>query len=93
MMLDFSDPQQPGIFDPNFGWMEPQQGFCFLSLEQALNSIWEFYTHNVSTVPMTKGLRFLDTRDNKNLFFQASQIYVQSPIPSAADLKLKPLRR
>ena len=44
-MVDFSDRQHPGIFDPNFGWMEPQQGFNFLDFELVLNSLWDYYTN------------------------------------------------
>ena len=45
VMVDFSDRQHPGIFDPNFGCMEPQQGFNFLDFELVLNSLWDYYTN------------------------------------------------
>lgn len=44
IVVDFSEPARPGIFDPNFGWMEPAQGFCILRLEMALISLWQFYS-------------------------------------------------
>lgn len=77
ILIDFSDPDHPGIFDPNFGWMEPAQGFCTLSLEQALTTIWEYYTRNFSTTPERKGHRhFAPLTDN--VYMLAYQIYVQS---------------
>ncbi len=77
VLVDFSDPDHPGIFDPNFGWMEPEQGFCTLSLEQALTTIWETYTQNRSTRLDRKGHRhFAPISDG--VYMLAYQIYVQS---------------
>ncbi len=90
VVVDFSDPVHPGIFDPNFGWMEPKQGFCFLGLEQALTSIWTFYTGKEKHTPQRQfsSLRNRDD-DIESAVYQAFQIYVQSlpPVPAIPKVK------
>ena len=48
LVMDLSDPDEPGIFDPNFGWMALHQGTCSLSLEKLLVCLYEFYTGNAN---------------------------------------------
>ncbi len=75
IIVDFTNPEHPGIFDPNFGWMEPAQGFCFLSFERALNSLWEHYTgHNRSN--NVQGVKHHSEIAPK-IAFNAIQLYEQ----------------
>ncbi len=48
MIADFSEAAHPGIFDPNFGWIELRQGHCMLDLEKVLFDLWEHYTDTES---------------------------------------------
>lgn len=59
IVADFSNPDQPGIFDPNFGWMAPEQGLCFLSIEQMLFIIWTYYSHETCGKAVTQGIENL----------------------------------
>ncbi len=90
MVLDLSDPDAPGIFDPNYGWMSLRQGRCNLALEKVLFQLWEHYTRNRSygdnnsddpdgLEPVLKGERFLYTdEDGNNAFMMATQVFVQT---------------
>lgn len=84
LVVDFSDAAHPGIFDPNFGWMEPIQGRCFLSLEQALHSIWEFYTGNGSRSAGARGVKHLTRLIDPDTYLIAKQIFVQSGLAASA---------
>ena len=90
ILVDFSDPRHPGVFDPNYGWLEPEQGFCILSLEQILTVLWEHYTRVRSTTPGMQGSRHIAGDDN-TIFWRAVQIFQQSTTSQAADAK--PARR
>ncbi len=48
MVVDFSDPDEPGVFDPNYGWIKLNQGPCNIALEKVLVSLWERHTGNYS---------------------------------------------
>ena len=89
LIVDFSDPDHPGVFDPNFGWMEPRQGFNFLSLEQALETLWTYYTV-VGPEPAQRGIRF-HHGDNVRIHARAFQIYRQSAVSQL--IEKKPTRR
>jgi hypothetical protein len=78
LLADFSDPAHPGLFDPNGGWIEPKQGFCFLDFEQAMHSVWERYTSN-NLQNRQQGLPHLKVAaDDTKIFIFAYQLYVQS---------------
>lgn len=95
MVLDLSDPDDPGIFDPNYGWMGLHQGPCNLALEKVLFKLWEHYTGSESQwnesheddkaeKRIMKGERFLYTDDQDiDAFMMATQVFVQTlPRPS-----------
>jgi hypothetical protein len=84
VVVDFSDAAHPGIFDPNFGWMEPRQGHCFLSLEQALYTIWQFYTRNKSASQGAGGVKHLARLRDPQTYMIARQIFVQSGLNPGA---------
>ena len=79
VVLDLGDGSTGmGVFDPNFGWMEPKQGFNVLSMEQVLMCLWEFYTNVKCERPRTKGREFLDFFNNSFARIEAYQIYLQT---------------
>ena len=85
MVVDFSDPDEPGVFDPNYGWIKLNQGPCNIALEKVLMSLWERHTGNTSVwvevddegyfklddevTPERKGERFLYTDDEDSCAF------------------------
>lgn len=78
ILADFTDSAHPGLFDPNRGWYEPKQGFCYLDFEQEMHSIWEHYTNNNRQNPL-QGLRHLKVaEDDTAIFILAYQLYIQS---------------
>ncbi len=97
MVLDLSDPDAPGIFDPNYGWMSLKQGPCNLALEKVLFHLWEHYTGNRSygdnssydpdgLEPVLKGEPYLYTdQDGNNAFMMATQVFVQT-LPAAVEM-------
>lgn len=44
ILVDLSDPESPGVFDPNQGWIAIRQGFCSLQFEQVIYEIWRHYS-------------------------------------------------
>ena len=78
IMVDFTDPAHPGVFDPNYGWIEPRQGFCFLDFEQLMHSVWEQYTQNNTRNPRQGLGQIRLGKNEEELAIIAFQLYVQS---------------
>lgn len=88
IVVDFSDPARPGNFDPNFGWMEPVQGFCILSLEQALTCLWQYYSFQESREAGRTGRALLShkTTSGRMLshnYILAFQVYAHTMVADA----------
>lgn len=88
-VVDFSDPEHIGIFDPNHGWLEPDQGFCTLAFEKALTILWEAYAGIESSKKFDQdakmGAACIDV-GGKDVWAYSAQIHLQAAPRSVSPL-------
>jgi hypothetical protein len=77
LLVDFTDARRPGIFDPNFGWLETRQGYCTLEFEQIIYESWRRYT-KWNSKNGKRGIKNLDIVQDRRFMILAFQVYLQT---------------